>query len=612
MAAELLRPAQIPELKDIAPEDIIDNVKSNIYQLFIKTDEKGNRILSGLDRGAISLFGLQNALFLKKTNDDTKIADHLEPEYKNALVDAALNSGCFESFTDDWKLSDGTDEINLYRDIKTHSLGYISDDIIIDVRDDTEGHGPIYTYEFLHYLGFTDREDTEIHNKLKDNIYNNIIKLLDNYYFSTVNSFLRSSVDINFTEEQAGNIKEKYIQELTGSINRQGFEKEHMNRIWILKRKLGEIEDTEKEKVYNAAVSYLLEKQISGYYGRFIKQFENILESFGKPPREPKKHLKTVISKILFDNSLNVRDAAYLKSAQMLYQRIDGHNKNKDGHFFTGKIGKSNKRYEKEATDVETEMERQIINAMKKTTGSFSELVSLYDLIFNKEDLRGRITTEVKDSVSRKKESGSGETLETYQSGWENIKTKMTEIRNFYQDINFADIDTEEGKAFLESARERILDEAGKGIVNGLVFWENVLSGDEDIRSPFKDLYAQWYGSEDTKQIMKNYNFRNIPLMIAREYKTVFGDYPEEFYNGFQDKAVNCLDSLIKEADKNEGEFDEDRAKNLKAYLLKDLTYDELRLLPELHEKISYVNNNYPEISEIIISEIAISEQFRS
>ncbi|NOQ37877.1 hypothetical protein GQ472_03230 [archaeon] len=217
---------------------------------------------------------------------------------------------------------------------------------------------------------------------------------------------------------------------------------------------------------------------------------------------------------------------------------------------------------------------------------------------------------EVTDSISRKKVSGSGEKLETYKSNWKTIETEITEIRNFYQDINFADTGTEEGKAFQESARERILDEAGKGIVRGLSFWENVLSGDENIRSPFKDLYAQWYGSEDTKQIMKNYNFRNIPLLIAREYKTVFGDYPEEFYKGFQNTVVNCLDSLIEEADKNEGEFDEGRAENLKAYLLKDLTYDELCLLPELHKKISYVNKNYPQISETVMSKTAISEKF--
>ncbi|MCK4808117.1 MAG: hypothetical protein KAS90_00695, partial [Candidatus Aenigmarchaeota archaeon] len=266
--------------------------------------------------------------------------------------------------------------------------------------------------------------------------------------------------------------------------------------------------------------------------------------------------------------------------------------------------------YEREATDVKTEMEKHIMDALKKTTGAFSELVSLYDLMFNKEDLRDKVVAEVTDSVSRKKVSGSGEKLETYKSSWKTIETEITEIRNFYEDINFADTGTEEGKAFRESARERILDEAGKGIVRGLCFWENELSGDEDIRSPFKDLYTQWYGSEDTKQIMKSYNFRNIPLLIAREYKTVFGDYPEEFYNDFQDKAVNCLDSLIKEADKNDGEFDEDHAENLKAYLLKDLTYDELRLLPELHKKISYVNDNYQDISEAVISEIAISEKF--
>ncbi|NOQ38171.1 hypothetical protein GQ472_04750, partial [archaeon] len=321
MAAEILRPAPIPEIKDIAPKDIIDNFESNIYELFIKTDENKNPHRNSLDRGAISLFGLQNALLHKIAGKGTTIADHLEPEYKNALVDAALNSGCFESFTDNWKLSDGTDEINLYKDIKTHSLGYISDDIIIDVRDDTEGNGPILTYEFLHYLGFTDREDTEIHNKLKDNVYGDIIQLLDNGYSQKIDSFLKSSVDINFTEEQVGSIKEKYIQELIGSIKFRGFEKEYKDRIWIIERVLGEIEDTEKEKVYNVAVSYLLEKQISEYHGRFITQFKNILESFGKPPKEPKKLLKTVISKILFNNFLDVRDAAYLKSAQDLYQQ---------------------------------------------------------------------------------------------------------------------------------------------------------------------------------------------------------------------------------------------------------------------------------------------------
>ena len=609
MDAELLRPAPIPKLEDIAPEDIIDNVKSNIDELFIKTDTKGNPHRNSLDSGIIELFGLQNALFLKKTDDGTKIADYLEPECKNALVYAALVSGCFKQFLDDWKLSDGTDEINLYREIKIHSLDPL-DERTKDVRDDTEGHGPILTYELLHYLGLTDREDTEIHNKLKDNIYCDIIQLLDDHYFPIVDSFLKSSVDINFSEEQTDSIKEKYIQELIGSIKFRGFEKEYKDRIWILERELGKIEDTDKEKVYNAAVSYLLEKQISEYHGRFINQFKNILECFGKPPKEPKKHLKTVISKILFDNYLNVRDAAYLKSAQMLYQQIDGHKKDRDGSFFTGKIGKNKGRYEREATDVKTEMEKHIIDALKKTTGAFSELVSLYDLMFNKEDLRDRVAAEVTDSVSRKKVSGSGEKLETYKSSWKTIETEMTEIRNFYGDINFADTGTEEGNAFRESARERILDEAGKGIVRGLCFWENELSGDEDIRSPFKELYAQWYGSEDTKQTMKNYNFRNLPLLIAREYKTVFGDYPEEFYNDFQDKAVNCLDSLIKEADKNDGEFDEGHAENLKSYLLKDLTYDELRLLPELHKKISYVNDNYQDISEAVISEIAISEKF--
>ncbi|MCK4809223.1 MAG: hypothetical protein KAS90_06380, partial [Candidatus Aenigmarchaeota archaeon] len=263
MDAELLRPAPIPELEDIASEDIIANVKSNIYELFIKTDTKGNRVLSSLDSGIIGLFGLQNALLHKVTGNGTTIADHLEPVYKNALVDAALVSGCFKQFLDDWKLSDRTDEINLYRDIKTHSLSDFSDEKSKDVRDDTEGNGPILTYEFLHYLGLTDREDTEIHNKLKDNIYCDIIQLLDDRYFPIVGSFLKSSVDINFTEDQVGNIKEKYIQELIGSIKFRGFEKEHMNRIWILERELGEVEGTEKEKVYNAAVSYLLEKQIS-------------------------------------------------------------------------------------------------------------------------------------------------------------------------------------------------------------------------------------------------------------------------------------------------------------------------------------------------------------
>ncbi|MCK4927758.1 MAG: hypothetical protein KAS11_04770, partial [Candidatus Aenigmarchaeota archaeon] len=385
MDAELLRPAPIPELEDIAPEDIIANVKSNIYELFIKTDTKGNPHRNSLDRGAISLFGLQNALFLKKTDDGTKIADYLEPVYKNALVNAALVSGCFKQFLDDWKLSDGTDEINLYREIKIHSLDPL-DERTKDVRDDTEGNGPILTYELLHYLGLTDREDTEIHNKLKDNIYCDIIQLLDDRYFPIVGSFLKSSVDINFTEDQVGNIKEKYIQELIGSIKFRGFEKEHMNRIWILERELGEVEGTEKEKVYNAAVSYLLEKQISEYPGRFINQFKNILEFFGEPPKEPKKHLKTVISKILFDNSLNVRDAAYLRSAQELYQQMDGHNKKTNGSFFTGNIGKNKGRYEREATDVKTEMEKHIMDTLKKTTGAFSELVSLYDLMFNKED----------------------------------------------------------------------------------------------------------------------------------------------------------------------------------------------------------------------------------
>jgi len=605
MSSVVLKQAPIPELKDIAPEDIIANVKSNINELFIKKDKKGNRVLSSLDNGIIELFGLQNALLHKVTGNGTTIADHLEPEYKNALVDAALVSGCFKTFLDGWMLNDGTDEINLYREIKTHSLGY-TDDKTKTMRDDTESFGYISTYEFLHYLGFTDSKDTGIYNKLRDETYENIMRLLKRNRLSSIDSFLKSSVDINFNEEQIGNIKEKYIQELIDNIGRRGFEKEYKNGIWILERKLGEIEATEKEKVYNAAVSYLLKELGSDYCGNFTEHFENILESFGKPPKEPKKLLKTFINSIFQDDDFGTSDAADLKSAQKLYQRIDGHNKNTDGSFFTGEIVRSGK-HGRGATDVRTEMERQIIDEMKKMTDSFGELVNLYNLMFNKDDLKDRVVTEVTDSVSRKKEQDSGETVEAYQFDWEDIETKMTKLRDSYSDINLADTGTEEGNKFMEFTRKRILDEAEKGIVDGLNFWENVLSCDEDIRSHFKDLYIGWYGSEDTKQLITWYDSRNHPLKRVRDYKTVFGDYPEEFYKGFQDKAVNCLESLIEEANENDGMFDESRARNVRWYILDNLVEDELYLLPELHKKICYVNENYSQISGA-----AVSEKFRS
>ncbi len=606
MKTPVLKPAPILEKEKISPEMIIDNVRSNIYELFIKKDKNGNPHLNSLESGTINLFGQQNALLLEKSGNKTTIADILEPEYKNALVDAALVSGFFKSFFDNWIYSDGTDEINLYKEIKTHSLGYISGDEPKDVRNDTEETGFISTYEFLHYLRLTNREDTEIHDKLQGDIYNNIIGQLKRNRFSSINSFLRSSIDINFNEEQIGNIKEKYIQELIENIGRRGFEEEHISGIWILERKLGKVEDTEKEKVYNAAVSHLLKELKSDYRGYFTEQFENILNYFGKPPKEPKKHLKTFISNILLDDNFGASDAAYLRSAQELYRRIDRHNKNTDGSFFTGEIVKRGK-HKIEATDVKTEMERHIIDKMEDMTDSFGELVNLYDLIFNKEDLRDRVATEAIDSVSRKKEQDSEETVEAYQFNWKDIETKMTEIRNTYPNITLADTSTDEGNAFRKFVRKRIMDEAGKGIVTGLDFWETVLSYDEDIRSPFKDLYAQWYGSEDAKQLICWYDSRYHPLKIARDYKAVFGDYPDEFYNGFKDKAVNCLDSLITETKEKDGVLDEKHARNIRWYLLDDLTYDELFLLPELHKKIHYVNKNYPKISET-----AISKQFRS
>ncbi|MEA3437109.1 MAG: hypothetical protein U9R43_11630 [Thermodesulfobacteriota bacterium] len=607
MESSTLKPAPVPEIKEIAPEDIIANVQSNIYELFIRTDENGNPPLDSIDRAAIKLFGLQNAFLLEITGNGTTIADNLEPEYKNALVDAALNAEYFETFLDDWICSDGTNEINLFREIKTRSLGYISDDETKDVRDDTDGHGFIYTYEFLHYLGFTDSKDTEIRDNLRDNVYGSIIERLDRNRFSSIDSFLRSSVDINFTEEQIDNIKEKYIQKLINSIDRRGFEKDYSSSICIMERKLGKIGHTKKEKIYRAAISHLSKDLRSEDYNNYIRQFENILDYFERPPKEPKKQLIQCISGILLENFLTASEATTLQSAQRLYRRIDGHNKKTESCFFTGKIVKSKKMYET-TTDVRTEMERLIMNEMEDMTDDiFSELINLYDQIFNKDDLKDRVVTEVIDSVSRKEERLSKNLVERYSFNWKEIETKMKEVRKVYPDINFSGRETYEGNDFRKSARTRILDEAGKGIVSGLNFWNNILNNEEDISNPFKDLYRQWYGSEYAKQLMNSYDFRNHLLKTARDYKTVFGDYPDEFYKGFQDKAVNCLDSLIEEADKNEGVFDKYRAKSLKWFLLDYLMPDELYLLTALHEKITYINKNYPQISET-----AISEQFQS
>ncbi|NOQ37524.1 hypothetical protein GQ472_01420, partial [archaeon] len=328
-----------------------------------------------------------------------------------------------------------------------------------------------------------------------------------------------------------------------------------------------------------------------------------IREYSGGLPKGSKKFLKKYVEKQLLKDTLKSEEIKEMHKAWELYMDAESDN-DESGKSFASLLSLYADDFNyigavKERMIYQAELLIQRVDEKSPDSKNLKDYLELYELFFVEEseraDMQNYIREEVFDSVF---ETEIVPFSIDYKFTWDGILAKMKAFAAVYPDSGGAskELLTE----FKGHVKTRILDEAEQLNVDSLGFLRDVLK-DKELIASFESNFSEWYG-------MKYRSYEDTGesglLQTARRYNEVFGEYPSDFFDEFQDTLVRdfklCVDTygdgglhLNRELDANVREV---------KLIMKELKDGELEILPDVEKTLKEINDSQPMLYQKLTS----------
>jgi len=498
---------------DVSDESdrIINDIRSVIDDNLV-LDSRAKRFNYSKREEVYKLCGLAAQFYEGK--DDVSIADCLEQEYRDFLVDGLLylvrDDSCEKTlfsmfgFYEHLAEADGKD-IDVYKMIKT-SCGSSDVDTFENV---------VFSYEILHFLGLNNPHDTRNNARIVNNMYNSMMHPMieskemlpeDMVYF------FASSVPVTFVSKKKRRMFEAYIKKQKDVIDTFGFSCDIMSQLQNFETRMGEFFSEQKDDIYKSAKSSLNNRMDSD---TFMKDFSVVYEYFGKMPRKPKGILKSYILELLSKKRLSSDGVFNLLVAQESYMRLnrDKKDKSKFNSFLSEAFSNpefdnvleliyrdknDNSKGSYLMSDGSISLEQKMIEQagyLLEGTNDFSQDIiegyrKIFSLIYGNNNLAKHLRKEVVASVARTKDEedkmifNKKTRIPVYINSWESIASRVKALNDVFGIDLTGDIKTikdrtniTDASRFQNLVAKRIKYEINFGNKEGISFWEDVMSG---------------------------------------------------------------------------------------------------------------------------------------
>jgi len=610
------------ESKDIG--SIIRAFKNTVDELFFVSEGMDRPYVDKIDESVIYTLGSSAASFYDAGGYD--IAQYLNPEQKEVLVDATVKSGLFSAFKpyssdevdainssasdEGWKVSLGEESFDLYNIIMSHcSLTGIR------YKPESETYGSIYVYEFMKWLNLIDQSDEENYDKFEEAIYKGAIDVIDNQKKQVLDDFFRSSMALPGHKTDIVNI---YVDVQKSRLKNEGFNDEVFESLNFFDKYFG-LDSSKNKELYNTANRNLSTLVIPDNNHLFIPSLRNIYKYFGGFSKTMGAVLDVYISKKLKSGLTEQKDVIDVFTAlgvrsnisdtgyeDTIIPYLDKPFDNPDDLF---KVLEDNRHSDELPENIKKSVLGYLKNYLKcidnvdgRVEANFTSIGAIGDYIDACRAFFGDgfDFMVIKDSAvtSLKKGGGWG----SYVNSWDSV-APLTETMSPDMKIHF-------WHDVFEEVKDRFYEELEIGDFDAVPFLNELMGPDTE---PLKEALQRRYADSAGAVIFFDQYTDDSPfgfLSLVNNYRLVSGEYPGRFIEGFQNNIGGIIDGFISDVkDGSENYEDMQYGAEKISDALRLLGKPVLRLLPELGEKVDALSEVDPELSLKLIPREWVAEK---
>ncbi|NOQ38081.1 hypothetical protein GQ472_04285 [archaeon] len=600
-------------------DSIVRAFKNTVEQLFLVSDGMDRPYVDVIDESVIYTLGSSAASFYDAGGYN--IAQYLDPEQKEALVDAAVKSGLFSvvkpyssddaddinfSSDEDWNVAVGEDSFNLYNKIVSHSSLTGG-----RYKPDRESYGSIYVYEFMDWLHLFNRSDKKNYEKLEEAIYEGAIDLIDNQKKQVLDDFFNSSVAVPGHKRYMERV---YFEIQKERIKKNGFDDEVYKNLRFFDKYFKVYSGGSKD-LYDTAIGNLSTLVIPDNNHLFIPSLRNIYKYFGDFPKTMRTILDVYISKKLKADMSGPEDVIDMFTALGVRSNIHD-----NGYEDSAVSCLLEEPFDNLDNLIEIlEQSKGSVELPEKIKERMIENLEYYQLMKNSDEgIMTKYTSfDVIEDYQRAYRAFFGDEFDFmlgvdsavkslekkcwrggYVNSWDSIEP-LTEDMSPDMKIHF-------WHEVFEKMEGRFYNELGRGDFDAIPFLNEVMGQDaEPLKEALQEHYADSVGAT-----IDFYQYTDpVFLLLVNNYRLVCEEYPERFIKGFQRNIGGMIDWFISEEDRLENyvNIQSDAERINDALLL--LGKPALKLLPELGEKVDGLSEVDPELSKKLIPQEWVPEK---